>query len=121
MRPRHLTGALIVLLTTAALQTIRVLWIDPRPIAIACAHRTASPTLCAVRDSIGLLSHYGLIGAAALLLGILALTTQRLPVAIAALCCAAAALINYNISWGMLAAALGAWTWLRAPRPHPDP
>ena len=56
----------------------------------------------------------GLIGTAALALGILALATQRFPLAVAALCCGAAGLINYNISWGMLGAALGSWTWLRA-------
>jgi hypothetical protein len=26
-----------------------------------------------------------------------------------------AAVINYNATWGMVGAALGAWTWLRAP------
>jgi hypothetical protein len=114
MRPHHLAGAVIVLLTAAALETIRIFWLDPREIAIACAHHTAPQGICAARDTIGILAHYGLIGTAALALGILALATQRFPLAVAALCCGAAGLINYNISWGMLGAALGAWTWLRA-------
>jgi hypothetical protein len=91
-----------------------MVWLDPRPIAIACAHHAASPTICAARDTIGMLAHDGLIGAAALSLGILALATRRLSLAIAALCCGTAGVINYNISWGLLGAALGGWTWLRA-------
>jgi hypothetical protein len=109
---RHALGLAAVLFTALALELFRRVWFEPRAIGLACLHATAPSLICATRTGIGLLTHFQVFGAAALVLGILAFATARFTLAVLAVCVGVAGLIDYNISWGMLGAALGGWTWL---------
>jgi hypothetical protein len=115
MRRGDLTGILLLLLSVAALEAFRLLWFEPRAIAIACLHHAAAPALCATRAGMGWLVNNAILGTLALAFGIAAIATQNRSIAIAAACLGAAGLINYNVSWGMLGACLGLWAWLLAP------
>jgi hypothetical protein len=121
MRRGRIAGAAVVVITTAALETFRLVWMEPRAIGLACVHHTGPAALCSARAGVGLLQHFGVWGGVALALGILALATGRFWLTVGAVCFGAAGLINYNISWGMLGAALGVWTWLRQPQTNQTP
>jgi hypothetical protein len=115
MRRGDLIGIVVLLLSVVALEAFRLLWFEPRAIAIACLHHAAAPAVCATRAGMGWLVNNAILGTLALAFGIAAIATQNRPIAIAAACLGAAGLINYNVSWGMLGACLGLWAWLLAP------
>ena len=116
---RDLTGVLSILLATAALLAYRAWGIEPREWAALCAAAPA-PLACAPRAALLWLQHYQLWGAAALALGLLGFAARVpfpvLPLAVAA---GIAAVINYNATWGMAGAALGAWAWIMRPPARP--
>ena len=60
--------------------------------------------------------HWELWGAGALGLGLWAfLRRAGVPLCAAAVALGVAAVVNYNATWGMVGAALGAWTWIGRP------
>ena len=112
MTRRDGAGLAAVLATAAGLELYRRVWFEPRAIGLACLHGTASPALCASRSALGWLTHYQIMGTAALLLGVLAIRGAPFALTVAAVCAGIAGLIDYNVSWGMLGAALGGWAWM---------
>ncbi len=104
----------------AALLAYRAVFVEPRAWGAACA-LAAPPLACAPRAALLWLQYQGLWGGAALALGVLALLSRRFFVVVAAVACGVAGVVNYNASFGMLGAALGAWTWLRAPADGASP
>jgi len=114
---RILPGLLTVLAVTAAMLAYRHWFIEPRHWGATCAAADA-PAICAPRAALLWLQHWWLWGAAALGLGLAAFVSARLPLAVAAVALGIVATVNYNATWGVVGAALGAWAWLR-PRPAP--
>ncbi len=112
---RTLQGLLTVLAVTAALVAYRHWFIEPRHWGATCAAADA-PAICAPRAVLLWLQHWWLWGGMALAAGLAAFATARFWLAVAAVTLGIVALINYNATWGGIAVALGAWTWLR-PRP----
>ena len=113
---RDLVGVLAVLLATGVLLAYRAWGIEPREWASLCAG-AAPPAACGPRAALLWLQHYYVWGAAALVLGLLAFVGRARwlqPLAVAA---GVAAVINYNATWGMVGAVLGAWAWVTVPRP----
>jgi hypothetical protein len=111
---RHALGVAAVLLTAVALEVFRRVWFEPRAIGLACLHGTGPYGICAARSVLGLLTQFQVLGSVALVLGIWAMASGGFVVAVAAVCAGVTGLIDYNVSWGMLGAALGVWVWLRA-------
>jgi len=112
---RDLFGVLAVLMATGALVAYRAWGIEPRAWASLCTD-AAAPVACAPRAALLWLQHYYVWGGAALVMGLLAFAGRAAwlrPVAVAA---GVAAVINYNATWGMVGAALGAWAWITGPR-----
>lgn len=93
----------------AALQLYRHHFVEPRAWVDACA-ATAPPFACVPRQALLWAQHWGLLGLAALLLGVAAF--MGAPLAVTAVAAGIAGVVNYNATWGMLGAALGAWAWL---------
>ena len=106
----------------AALLAYRAWGIEPREWGTICA-ATGAPLVCLPHDALLWLQYQYLWGGAALALGLAGFLTRRDWLAIAALAIGIAGVVNYNASWGMLGAALGAWTLVVAPanRARPAP
>ncbi len=110
MRRRDWVGLTVVALWLAALLAYRAHYIEPRDWGAACV--AADPPLaCLPRQALLWAQHWGLWGLTALGLGLAAFAGA--PVAIAAVAAGIAGVVNYNATWGMLGAALGAWAWIR--------
>lgn len=106
-------GLAVVAVSIAALLVYRYLFIEPREWGALC---TANPPLaCAPRAALLWLQHYYLWGAGALALGLWAFMGAPFIVSVAGVALGAAAVINYNATWGMLGLALAAWAWIRQP------
>jgi len=116
MTRRDWTALGLLALAIALLVLYRHTMIEPRHWGATCAAPDA-PSVCLVRAGFLWLQHWELYGIGALLLGIAAFLGAPFAVAVAAVGLGAAAVINYNASWGMLGAILGAWRWLRLLRP----
>jgi len=100
----------------AALLVYRAWGIEPRFWGAACAAADA-PLACAPRAALLWLQYQYFWGGTALTLGLAGFLFRRDWLAIAALAAGIAGVVNYNASWGMLGAALGAWTLLLAACP----
>jgi hypothetical protein len=111
-----LIGLGCVLLTIAAVEAFRLVWFEPRAVGLACLHGTGPDGVCAARAAMGWLIYHRVLGGAALIAGIAAMAGAPFGFVVAAVCCGAAGLIEYNVSFGMLGAVLGAWVWLRPVR-----
>jgi hypothetical protein len=106
-------GLVAVALAVGLLLAYRHVWVEPREWGSICA--AASPPLaCIPRAALLWLQYWELWGLAALILGLAAFLGA--PVSAAAVAVGAAAVINYNASWGMLGVALGGWSWIRRAR-----
>jgi hypothetical protein len=111
-----------VALLVALLLLYRAVYVEPRAWGAACA-AAAPPLACAPRAALLWLQQHYLWGAGALALGLWAFAGGRwgrrgaaggpFLVAVAAVVLGIAAVINYNATWGMAGAALGAWCWIR--------
>ena len=107
-------GLLVVAATIAALLAYRAHYVEPREWVGICGAN--SSLACAPRAALLWLQHYQLWGLGALILGLWSFIGARFPAAVAAVALGVAAVINYNATWGMLGAALGAWSWIRRER-----
>jgi hypothetical protein len=90
----------------------RAVYIEPRAWGAVCA-AASPPVACLPRTGLLWLQREYLFGAISLALG-LAAFLMRGPRALAAVAMMVgiAGVENYNATWGMLGAALGAWAWL---------
>jgi hypothetical protein len=118
-------GIAVAAASLAALEAYRVTLVEPRIWVGLCAGPHA-PLVCAPRAALLWLQARYLWGWGALALGLWAFLGGKRPVAVAAVAAGAAAVVNYNATWGMLGAALGAWAWItrawirRVPAPDWD-
>jgi hypothetical protein len=110
MRGRDWAGLAVAALWLAGLLAYRAYYVEPRVWGAVCA-ATPAPWACLPRQALLWAQYWGLWGLAALGLGLAAfLGAPVAPVAVAA---GIAGVVNYNATWGMLGAALGAWAWIR--------
>lgn len=114
MTRRDWAGLAVVAVWVAALLVYRQVYIEPRDWGAICA-ASAAPFACAPRAALLWLQFWQLWGAAALALGLAAFVGAGFWAAVGAVALGAAAVINYNATWGMLGLALGAWTWITRP------
>ena len=112
MSRTHITAALLVLASIAALLAYRHSFIEPREWAAACV-AASPPPACVPRAAFLWLQHFYLWGAGALALGLWAFIGAPLAISAAGVALGAAAVINYNATWGMIGLALSAWAWVR--------
>jgi hypothetical protein len=103
---------LSIILGVAALLLFSWRIYEPRALGLACVHGTAPAPICLARAGMAWLVRNALVGTAALVLGIAAFITSRTPLCAAAIIAGSAGILFYNVTWGALGAALGAWTWL---------
>jgi hypothetical protein len=109
---RDLLGLAVVVAAGGGMAAYRAVFIEPRTWGVACA-AAAAPLACVPRAGLLWLQREYLFGGVALVLGVLAfLRRGPFAVAVAALVIGIAGVENYNATWGMLGAALGAWTWI---------
>jgi hypothetical protein len=115
VRRRDWWGLSAVAACTAALIAYRYTYIEPRAWGTICAAAEGAPLACAPRSALVWLQRTYLWGGMALALGLWAfLARGPFLLCVAAVIMGMAAVENYNATWGMVGAALGAWTWLRA-------
>ena len=115
MRRADWFGVAVVAASLASLVLYRQHYVEPREWVGLCA-AAEPPLACLPRAGLVWLQHWYLWGIGALLLGMWALFGASLPVAVAAVALGAAAVANYNATWGMIGLALGAWAWIRRGR-----
>jgi len=111
MRRRDYAGLAVVAVWVAALLAYRHFAIEPREWGAICA-AVPAPLACAPRAALLWLQFWQLWGAAALALGLAAFVGAGFWEAVGAVALGAAAVVNYNATWGMLGLALGAWAWI---------
>ncbi len=115
-RTRDWGGLAVVAAAGAGMALYRATYIEPRAWGTVCA-AAGRPLACLPRAGLLWLQREYLWGAVALLLGLWAfLGRGPFVVAVAAIVMGIAGVENYNATWGMLGAALGAWVWLGATR-----
>ena len=110
-RRQDWAGLAVVAAAWAAIIAYRYAYIEPREWGAICA--SASPPLaCAPRTALLWLQQKYAWGGAALALGLVAfLRRGPFAVNVAAIVVGIVAVENYNATWGMAGAALGAWAW----------
>ena len=113
MSQERVLPPLVLTLWLAALLLYRHYYVEPRAWVDACAS-AAPPFACAPRQALLWAQHWGLWGCFALALGFLSFIGA--PLATLAIAAGIAAVVNYNATWGMLGAALGAWAWISPAR-----
>ena len=109
----RLLSVLVLGAWLAALLLYRHAYVEPRAWVDACAS-PAPPFACAPRQALLWAQYWGLWGLAALALGLAAFFGA--PLATLAIAAGIAGVVNYNATWGMLGAALGAWAWISPAR-----
>ena len=113
MRTRDYYGLGMVVLAVAALVAYRQVYLEPRGWGAACMS-AAPPLACVPRAGLIWLQHFHVLGTASLALGLWGLAWRGgFAAQLGAVLMGAAALENYNATWGAVGAALGAWAWLR--------
>jgi hypothetical protein len=119
-RRRDLVGLAVVAASIAGLILYRYAYLEPRAWGAICA-AAGPPLACVPRAGLLWLQQKYALGGGALALG-LAAFLWRGPVwlAISAMILGAAAVENYNATWGMVGLALGAWRWAEAATRAPD-
>jgi len=110
MRRRDWGGVVLVAAWLAALLAYRARYVEPREWGAVCA-AAVPPWACVPREALLWAQQWGVWGLVALGLGFSAFIGA--PVAVAAVAAGVAGVVNYNATWGMLGAALGAWAWIR--------
>lgn len=113
MRRRDWVGFVCVAAIVAAMAAFRLEYVEPREWGGLCA-AAAPPLACAPRAALLWLQRFGLWGGSAALLGLCAFVGGPFATRAAAVAIGICAVLNYNASWGMVGAALGAWAWLSA-------
>ena len=113
VRRRDVYGVAAALAALGAMLLFRARYVEPREWGALCA-AAGAPFACLPRAGLQWLQHWQLWGAGALSLGLWAFAGRApFPVRVAAVALGAVAAANYNASWGVLGAALGAWAWIR--------
>ncbi|MCK8783136.1 hypothetical protein M0638_01920 [Roseomonas sp. NAR14] len=124
MQRRDWIGLAVAALALGGMLAFRAAYVEPRAWGALCAapspFAAGLPLPCYPRAALLWLQNWQLWGLSALLLGLLAFLRAAFVPAVAAVALGAVAVANYNASWGMLGLALGAWAWLRLPRPSAD-
>jgi hypothetical protein len=115
MRRTDWLGLAVVAASMGGLVLYRQAYVEPREWVGLCA-AAAPPLVCLPRTGLVWLQHWYLWGAGALALGLWAFLGAPFVVAVAAVALGAAAVANYNATWGMIGLALGAWGWIRRER-----
>ena len=126
MSGRDWIGLAAVVAAVAGVIAFRFAYVEPREWGALCAG-ASPPAACLPRAGLLWLQQHGLWGLAALMAGLWAFLAASFAAAVAAVALGVAAVINYNATWGVLGAALGAWSWIRlagrngvrAPAPKP--
>lgn len=106
---------LLLALWLAAWLAWREWGIEPREWGALCAAANP-PWPCAPRAALAWAQGEYAFGAAALALALAGFLLRSQVLALPGLALGLAALVNYNATWGMVAVALGLWTWLVQPR-----
>ncbi len=104
MNGRDGVGLAVVGGGVASMLAFRAVYVEP---AGACWG-----VICWARTGLLWLQAGYLWGTIALGLGLAAFFGRWWRVGVAAVLVGAAAVINYNVTWGMVGAALGAWVWI---------
>ena len=116
MRRRDWYGLAAALAVLGGTLLYRAIYVEPREWGALCA-AAAVPLACLPRAGLQWLQHWQLWGAGALALGLWAFAGRApFAVRVAAVALGAVAAANYNASWGVLGAVLGAWAWIRPER-----
>jgi hypothetical protein len=84
----------------------------------AACEGAAPPLGCLPRQALLWLEYRDGLGVAALVLGVAALLLRSLWLSVAGVVAGGVAVVNYNIAWGMVGAAVAGLAWL-APDPLP--
>jgi hypothetical protein len=108
-------GLVLVGASLGGLILYRQNYVEPREWVGLCAS-AAPPLACLPRAGLVWLQHWYLWGIGALVLGLWAFLGGPFVVAVTAVALGAAAVANYNATWGMIGLALGAWAWIRRGR-----
>jgi hypothetical protein len=106
-----MAGIGIVAAVVGGMLLYRHFGIEPRHWGTTCSGTDASFN-CVPRAALLWLQHWWLWGGAALAAGFAAFLGAPHTVRVAAVALGIVAVINYNATWGMLGAALGAWAWI---------
>jgi hypothetical protein len=113
MQRRDIWGLVTVVVATAGLIAYRSYYIEPREWGALCV-LAVPPMACVPRAGLIWLQRYYLLGGGSLVLGLLGFAWRGgCPAQILAMVVGAAAIENYNATWGAIGFALGAWGWLR--------
>jgi hypothetical protein len=111
MRRGDWIGFPIVAIGVGLLQVFRAR-VALSPAWDAACEAARPPLLCAPRAWLFWSEYWGVWGGAALLLGVFGLAGRRLMPSVAAVALGVAAVLDGNVSFGLLGAALGAWAWI---------
>jgi hypothetical protein len=112
MTRRDVVGCTTVMVVVTGLLLYRAAFIEPRIWGAACA-AVAPPPACSVRTGLLWMQYQGLWGIGALAFGLWAFRGGPFAIQVVAVALGAAAVVNYNATYGMLGAALGVWAWIR--------
>ncbi|WP_431282026.1 hypothetical protein ACQW02_21880 [Humitalea sp. 24SJ18S-53] len=110
MKRYDAAGVLVVVAAYGLMALYRALGVEPAAFS-ACAQQPRM-LACEPRAVLLWLQHWQVFGGAALVLGLWALRGAPFPVRVAAVAMGAVAVVNFNMTWGVAGAALGAWVWL---------
>lgn len=111
VRQRHWRGLGIVAGSWVALFLFRHAYVEPREWGAVCA-AASPPFACGFRAALLWMQYQGLWGGTALALGIWAFVGAPFGATVAAVALGIAGVVNYNATFGMLGAALGAFAWI---------
>ena len=108
---RDLLALAAVLAGVGAMVLYRHVWVEPREWGALCLDLSRAPFACTPRAGLLWLQHWQLWGAAALALGLWCFVRAPFFVRPLAVALGIVAVLNFNATWGMIGAALGAWAW----------
>jgi hypothetical protein len=111
---RDLWAILAVGAAIGLMVAYRHLQVEPREMGALCLDLSKAPFACQPRAALLWLQHWQLWGAGAMALGIWAFIGAPFAVRAAAVALGVIAVLNFNATWGMIGAALGAWAWVEA-------
>jgi hypothetical protein len=111
---RDLLGLLAVCAAIGLMMAYRHIYVEPREWGALCLDLSRAPFACQPRAALLWLQHWQLWGAGALVLGLWGFIGTSFRVRAAAVALGVIAVLNFNATWGMIGAALGAWAWVGA-------
>ncbi|WP_376098124.1 hypothetical protein ACE7GA_08030 [Roseomonas sp. CCTCC AB2023176] len=111
MTKRDLLALAAVVAAVGAMILYRAVGVEPREWGSLCLDLSRAPVGCYPRAGLLWLQHWQLWGAAALVLGFWSFLRAPFVVRPLAVALGVMAVLNFNATWGMIGAALGAWSW----------